>query len=118
MEKEKELKTIRMMIGLYCHKKHHSKKGQLCPECAALMDYVTLRRERCPFGDNKTFCSNCKVHCYKKDMREKIRAVMRFSGPWMLLYHPKVALSHISETMREKRKLKRQSNTENSKKDS
>ena len=26
----------------------------------------------------KTFCANCKVHCYKPEMREQIRQVMRF----------------------------------------
>ncbi len=31
-------------------------------------------------GTEKTFCANCKVHCYKPEMREKIRAVMRFFG--------------------------------------
>ena len=38
--------------------------------------------------ESKTFCSNCRVHCYCPDMREKIRMVMRFSGPRMLFYHP------------------------------
>jgi hypothetical protein len=28
-------------------------------------------------------------------MREKIRAVMRFSGPRMLLYHPITAIRHF-----------------------
>ena len=36
--------------------------------------------------ETKTFCSNCKVHCYKPEMRKKIRAVMRFSGPRMIFY--------------------------------
>ncbi len=40
----------------------------------------------------KTFCANCKVHCYKPQMREQIRQVMRFSGPRMLLYHPVLAI--------------------------
>lgn len=31
--------------------------------------------------ETKTFCSNCKVHCYKPEMREKIRDVMRFPAP-------------------------------------
>ena len=30
--------------------------------------------------EQKTFCANCKVHCYKPEMREQIRKVMRFSG--------------------------------------
>ena len=30
-----------------------------------LKEYVSLRLNKCPFGENKTFCSNCKIHCYK-----------------------------------------------------
>ena len=28
--------------------------------------------------ETKTFCSNCRVHCYRSEMREEIRKVMRF----------------------------------------
>ena len=67
----------------------------------------TLARiHKCPFMETKTFCSACKVHCYKPEMREKIRAVMRFSGPRMLLYHPILAIWHLICSMREKRKAK------------
>ena len=55
--------------------------------------------------ETKTFCSNCKVHCYKPEMREKIRDVMRFSGPRMLFVHPVAAIRHVMETKREKRRL-------------
>lgn len=57
--------------------------------------------------ETKTFCSNCKVHCYKPDMREKIREVMRFSGPRMLFYHPIMAIRHVMESRKEKRKLEK-----------
>ena len=56
----------------------------------------------------KTFCSNCRVHCYKPDMREKIRQVMRFSGPRMLFYHPIRAIRHVIETKKEKRRWEAQ----------
>ena len=38
-------------------------------------------------------------------MREKIRAVMRYSGPRMMSDHPIVAVRHLVETKKEKRKL-------------
>ena len=83
-KREREKKLVSQMIALYCKKKHHTRDG-LCPECAALEAYARQRSEKCPFMETKTFCSNCPVHCYKADMREKIRKVMAFSGPWMLL---------------------------------
>ena len=86
-KREREKRMVSEMIALYCRKKHHT-KGGLCPECADLEAYARMRSDKCPFMETKTFCSNCKVHCYKPVMREKIREVMRFSGPRMLFSHP------------------------------
>ena len=102
-EREKEL--VSQMIALYCKKKHRGKP--LCPDCAALDAYARQRSDRCPFMETKTFCSNCHVHCYKPEMRERIRAVMRFSGPRMILYHPLLAVRHVMETKKEKRRLEK-----------
>ena len=104
-KREREKETVSLMVHLYCRKKHHSKT--LCPDCAALDAYARCRSDRCPFMETKTFCSNCKVHCYKPDMREKIREVMRFSGPRMLFYHPIMAIRHVMESRKGKRKLEK-----------
>ena len=103
-KREREKKMVSQMIQLYCKKQHHSKDG-LCPKCAALDAYARMRSEKCPFMETKTFCSNCKVHCYKPEMREKIREVMRFSGPRMLFHHPIAAIRHVVESKKEKKKL-------------
>ena len=105
-KREREKKLVSQMIALYCKKKHHTRDG-LCPECAALEAYARQRSEKCPFMETKTFCSNCPVHCYKADMREKIRKVMAFSGPWMLLYHPVTAIRHVLETKKERRQMEK-----------
>ena len=106
-KREREKQVVSQMIALYCRKKHGGKK-QLCPACAALDRYARQRSDRCPFMETKTFCSNCRVHCYRPDMREQIRQVMRFSGPRMLCCHPVIATRHVIETQREKRKLEGQ----------
>ena len=105
---EREKRMVTEMIKLYCKKQHHTKGGELCSECDELNEYAKLRSDKCPFMETKTFCSNCKVHCYKPVMREKIRAVMRFSGPRMLLHHPIWAIRHVVETKSEKKKLEEQ----------
>ena len=105
-KREREKKLVSQMIALYCKKKHHTRDG-LCPECAALEACARQRSEKCPFMETKTFCSNCPVHCYKADMREKIRKVMAFSGPWMLLYHPVTAIRHVLETIKERRRMEK-----------
>ena len=104
-KREREKALVSQMIALYCRKQHHTKKGELCPDCAALDAYARSRSEHCPFMENKTFCSNCRVHCYKPDMREQIRIVMRFSGPRMIFHHPVLAVRHVIESKREKKRL-------------
>ena len=107
--KRDEKKIVTEMIALYCRKNHSGREkggdGRFCGECEALREYAMKRSDACPFGEHKTFCSNCKVHCYKPQMREQIRQVMRYSGPRMLLHHPVLAVSHLVETKKEKKKM-------------
>lgn len=105
-KREREKRMVSQMIALYCRKKHHT-RGGLCPQCAALDAYAKMRADKCPFMETKTFCSNCRVHCYSPDMRAKIREVMRFAGPRMILHHPVAAIRHVVETKKEQRRLGR-----------
>lgn len=104
-KRQREKRVVSEMIALYC-RKNHGTKG-LCSDCAALDDYARQRSDHCPFMETKTFCSNCTVHCYKPEMREKIRKVMRFSGPRMLMYHPIMAVRHVIESKKEKHRLEK-----------
>lgn len=104
-KRQREKEAVSLMIALYCHGLHGTKRGALCPECAALDEYAQSRSDRCPFMATKTFCANCRVHCYKPEMRAKIREVMRYSGPRMMLHHPVMAVRHVIETRKEKRRL-------------
>lgn len=101
-KREKEKRTVRFMIGIYCRRKHKTKDDMLCKECQELADYAIARVEHCPHMADKTFCSRCETHCYKPEMREKIRQVMRFSGPRMMIYCPKMCIKHKLEEMRKK----------------
>ena len=96
---ERERQTLILMISDYCHG-HHRDEG-LCPACIDLRDYAVARLNRCPFGEGKTTCAKCPVHCYRKGMREKIRAVMRYAGPRMAYRHPYLALRHFLDRRRE-----------------
>ena len=88
MTEEQEIEGVARMIRYYCKKKHGTDGKHPCKECEELIAYVAERRHKCPFGDNKPFCANCKIHCYKPEMREKIRAVMRYAAPRVTLLHP------------------------------
>lgn len=106
-KREREKRMVSQMIALYCRKQHHTGRNGLCDECKALSDYAVMRSDKCPFMETKTFCSNCKVHCYKPEMREKIRKVMRFSGPRMIFSHPIAAMRHVIETKKEKKRIEK-----------
>jgi Nitrous oxide-stimulated promoter len=91
---ERERKTVAAMIRLCCREVHHS-RGGLCAECKVLHEYAMQRLDKCPFGEEKTTCAKCPVHCYKPAMREEIRRAMRYAGPRMLYAHPILAIQHL-----------------------
>ena len=96
---EREAKTIAVMIGMYCHDRHGNKK--LCSDCSELLDYALERLRKCPFQEGKITCTKCPVHCYKPAMRERVRAVMRYSGPKMMYRHPVLGILHLIDGRRE-----------------
>jgi len=96
----REYRTVEAMIDLYCHHVHAPSNG-LCSECEALRDYAQQRLEKCPFQERKTTCAKCSIHCYKPELREQIRTVMRYAGPRMLYRHPVLALQHRVDGLRE-----------------
>lgn len=91
-KREQEQALIAEMIALYCKRNH--KTAELCPDCDALQAYAMQRINKCPYMETKTFCANCSNHCYKPDMRDKIRVVMRYAGPRIIFRHPVLVLKH------------------------
>jgi hypothetical protein len=97
----REGKTVAAMIALYCRDHHgtapHEAGDGLCSECADLLAYARLRLEKCRYGAEKPTCANCETHCYRPVMRERVREVMRYSGPRMLRRHPVLAVAHLAD---------------------
>jgi hypothetical protein len=91
---EREEKTIQTMIQMYCKKFHHS-NGTLCFRCSDLFMYAEKRLKNCQFGEEKPTCEKCPIHCYKPDMREQVRNVMRYAGPRMIYTHPLTGFRHL-----------------------
>jgi len=90
---EREKRVVGKMIDLYCrHKLHQNTPSE---EYQELLRYAHKRLDGCKFADKKPACKRCPIHCYKPEMRSKIRAVMRWAGPRMLLYDPVAALRHL-----------------------
>lgn len=90
---EREKRVVLRMIELYC--KHRLGLEGVNEEYRQLGEYACRRLEHCRFGEKKTSCKRCPIHCYAPQMRKKICAVMRWMGPRMLLYDPMAALRHM-----------------------
>lgn len=103
----REKVTVAHMILVYCRgmhpeaEKRNSIRGiknscsQLCEDCYALYEYSQKRLTYCRFGEEKTTCANCPIHCYASQEREEIKQVMRYAGARMLLKHPLLAFRHL-----------------------
>jgi len=99
----KDIRTVTGFTKIYCDGHHKSRSRTslkspgveagvyrrkvpvLCSECAELAEYAEKRRAYCP-KDPKPFCSHCDTHCYKSEARERMREVMRYSGPRSMLH--------------------------------
>src|SRR5512137_929036 len=97
---KREKKTIGYMTEIYCKNHHGTSGGELCPECLEFREYAFLRLDKCPFQEKKSTCGKCLIHCYKPDMKEKVKVVMRYSGPRMMLHHPGLAFHHVWDARR------------------
>ena len=94
----REAETIKVMVGIYC-RHHHGRSVAECSQCSQVQNYALERLHHCTYQEGKTSCKNCPIHCYKKDMREKIKTIMRFSGPRMILRYPWFTLMHIVDRL-------------------
>jgi len=95
----RERRTVLAMVGLYCRHQHGTQV--LCSDCEELASYAERRLDLCPYGPEKPSCTNCPIHCYRPEPRERMQEVMRFAGPRMLARHPYLAIRHILDDRRE-----------------
>lgn len=84
-----ELQLVQVMIRLY-YKKHEA--VDISEE--RMLAYVEKRLLFCRFGEQKTTCQRCPVHCYQPRYRQQMKQIMRYAGPRMLVRHPLVTIKH------------------------
>ncbi len=96
---QREADCVALMISRYC-KDHHKTDSPPCEQCEELIRYALQRLRHCPFQEKKSTCGKCPVHCYKPDMQNKIRKIMRYIGPRMMLTNPIMAFHHLVDGLR------------------
>lgn len=90
---EREKHTVEKMVRLYC--RGLEKNSELCEDCRSTLEYALKRLDHCPHGNNKPTCRQCTTHCYNVNVRRHMQAIMRYSGPRMILHHPLAAIRHL-----------------------
>ena len=103
----REARTVAVMVEMYC-RDHHDPAARregsgdetLCPECGELLAYARRRLVVCRYGGDKPTCAKCPVHCFSPARRERVREVMRYSGPRMLGRHPVLGVAHLVDGRR------------------
>lgn len=96
-QQKKDIRLIGKFVEVYCKGRHgvterlafhlpaEAGERRLCSECAAFMEYAIARRMKCPLEAEKPTCKRCRIHCYAKPQREKIREIMAWSGKRLML---------------------------------
>ena len=110
-KEKKDIQVLIRFVHIFCRENHgeDSKRPfsppfeevtplidrgiRLCESCSELLAYGIRKRFRCPHNP-KPLCKKCETQCYSRNYRERVREVMRFSGPYLvkrgrldLLYH-------------------------------
>lgn len=91
---KREKKTIEVMIKMYC-KHHHGLQSDLCENCKPVLTYALQKIDKCVFGYQKPVCNKCTIHCYAKEMLNKVKEIMRFSGPRIMFRNPYLGIMHF-----------------------
>jgi hypothetical protein len=98
----RDLRVLSDFVSVYCRENHAGdekspfpvrddrvrsalgkKEPLLCADCSRLLSHGIAKLMLCPY-DPKPTCRKCETHCYAPGYREKMRRVMRFSGPHLV----------------------------------
>ena len=82
------------MIAIYCQSNCKTQLT-LCDDCKEILDYIWKKLDNCQYKIRKPRCNKCPRHCYSVSKREKIKKIMRYSGPLMIWKHPLLTLIHF-----------------------
>ncbi len=93
---KKDIRLIGKFVEVYCAGKHRTAprspvplaglgERTVCAECAAFLEYAILKRLKCPLEAEKPTCKHCRIHCYDKLRREKVREIMAYAGRTLML---------------------------------
>jgi Nitrous oxide-stimulated promoter len=99
---EREKRTIRTMIQIYCRGHRHIASG-ICSECGKLLQYALHQIDSCPYErSRKPACGLCRTNCFSAEMHKRFHKIMRYAGPRMMMRHPILSMAHFIDAVRSK----------------
>lgn len=97
-KRAQEKRLLGQMVKIYCRGNHGTKV--LCEACEALLSYAEGKTDKCPRMAVKKFCSGCPHPCYGPVQRDAIKAVMKYSGPRLIVYAPIKMIQHVFDSLK------------------
>jgi hypothetical protein len=94
---KRDIGLIGKFVEVYCAGKHAATERDplqlpaglgeriICPDCASFLEYAVTKRLNCPLEAEKPSCKHCRIHCYDRPRREKMREIMSYAGRRLML---------------------------------
>lgn len=96
IRRQKKHDIVVQMVDIYCSgNKHKLDENGKCADCDLLLRYSKSRTDRCPYINETLFCSNCPTPCYRPDMKERMRDLMKYAGPRLFFKRPFTVIWHM-----------------------
>lgn len=98
---DKDRKTLEAIGFIYCDAHHDGPKddASLCPSCREAVETTLERTQRCP-NNHDGNCQDCDIKCQRGAAQERIKEIMRYSAPRMLLRHPFMTFAYLRKKLR------------------
>ena len=96
-QQKSDIRLLGKFVQVYCAGKHGAivrepfalpgglGQRSLCPDCADFLRYAVARRMKCPLEEEKPTCKRCRIHCYARPQREKVREIMGYAGRRLIM---------------------------------
>ena len=92
----RDRKVLEAMGRIFCKAHHSGEKDPcaLCSLCHEIVEVTLVRTASCPYGHEGN-CQDCAIHCQRGEAQERIREIMRYAAPRMVLRHPLMTMEYL-----------------------
>ena len=99
---EKDRATVEAIGRIYCKRYHREASKDvsgLCESCRRAVDLTVDRAQACP-NNHEENCEDCAIKCQRGDDQKRIKEIMRYSAPRMLVRHPLMTIEYLRKKLR------------------